>query len=79
MPRRRARYIYIYIYRCLDAGQDERGQNHMCMYMCACTHARTHTHTRTHTQARITAMHRKHLQRFAKDLKNLEAYEELKV
>ena len=28
-------------------------------------------------QARINAMHRKHLQRFSKQLKNLEAYEEL--
>ena len=27
--------------------------------------------------ARINAMHRKHLQRFSRELKNLEAYEEL--
>ena len=26
-------------------------------------------------QSRINAMHRKHLQRFSKELKNLEAYE----
>ena len=37
------------------------------------------SHRVREVQARITAMHRKHLQRFAKDLKNLEAYEELKA